>query len=169
MSRRPDPRRPRPLELTRPYHASASTDADRAGLQRAAIDRKVRALKLKDLLARGEDVETGATVLPATEYPALLSRVYKDDKFAKPRNLLGRQKGLPVAEMEKAIIAHTVIGDDDLNTLCNRRAETMKDWLLQTGGVEGERMFIVAAKPGAQEAGGKDNGLAPSRVDFSLR
>ena len=85
------------LEIT----GRTDPEADHAGLQRAAIDRKVRALKSKDLLARGEAVESGGTVEKAAEYPALLTRVYKDEKFAKPRNLLGMQKELPVEEMER--------------------------------------------------------------------
>jgi hypothetical protein len=153
------------LEIT----GRADPEADRAGLQRTALERKVRALKLKDIAARGETAAAdGAAVKPA-EYPALLTRVYKEEKITKPRNLLGLQKTLPVAEMEQAIMANTAIGDDDLITLGNRRAEAVKAWLLKTGEVPDERIFIAAAKRGAQEAGAAVAGLRPGRVDFALR
>jgi hypothetical protein len=153
------------LEIT----GRTDAEADRAGLRRAAIDRKVRALKTKDMLARGEPVEPGPTVVKATEYPALLTRVYKDEKITKPPNVLGMQTALPVEEMEKAIIANTKIGEEDLVTLGNRRAETVKAWMLKNGAVPAERIFIIAAKTAVTNVDGKGNGLRPSRVDFSLR
>ena len=138
-------------------------------MQRAALERKVRALKLKDIAARGETAAAdGAAVKPA-EYPALLTRVYKEEKITKPRNLIGLQKTLPVAEMEQAIMSGTAIGGDDLITLGNRRAEAVKAWLLKTGEVPDERIFIAAAKSGTQQAGAAGAGLPPGRVDFSLR
>ncbi|MEO8408513.1 MAG: DUF748 domain-containing protein, partial [Oxalobacteraceae bacterium] len=147
----------------------ADPATDRAGLQRAALDRKVRALRLQDIAGRGEAAGSDGAVVKAAEYPALLTRVYKDEKFAKPRNLIGLQKALPVEAMEQAIMSHAVIDDDDLIALGNRRAETVKAWLLQAGAVADERMFIVAAKSGAQEARATENGPRAGRVDFSLR
>ena len=95
--------------------------------------------------------------------------MYKDEKFTKLHNVLGMQTALPVEEMEKAIIANTEIGDEDLVTLGNRRAETVKAWMLKNGAVPAERIFIIAAKTAVTNVDGKGNGLRPSRVDFSLR
>jgi len=153
------------LEIT----GRADPEADRAGLQRAALERKVRALKLKDIAARGETAAADRAAVKPAEYPALLTRVYKEEKFTKPRNLIGLQKTLPVAEMEQAIMSGTAIGGDDLITLGNRRAEAVKAWLLKTGEVPDERIFIVAAKSGAQRTDAAGAGLPPGRVDFSLR
>jgi len=71
--------------------------------------------------------------------------------------------------MEQAIMSGTAIGGDDLITLGNRRAEAVKAWLLKTGEVPDERIFIVAAKSGAQRTDAAGAGLPPGRVDFSLR
>ncbi|HWT72369.1 MAG TPA: DUF748 domain-containing protein, partial [Oxalicibacterium sp.] len=151
------------LEITGRY----DPQADREGLKRARIDRKVRALKLKDMVARGESSDASKVVVTPQEYPALLKRVYKDEKFSKPRNMIGMQKDLPVAEMEKLMIDNTTISDDDLIDLGNRRAQAAKDWLTADGRVPADRIFILAAKSGATP---KDGDSAPAaRVDFSLR
>lgn len=145
-------------------------EADRAGLKRAAIDRKVRALKLKDKVARGETVEAGRVNVTDQEYPALLKRAYKDEKFSKPRNVVGLQKDIPVAEMEKLMMDNTSISDDDLTALGNRRAQVVKDWLLTSGEVPAERVFILASKSGNEAPKeGSTTAATASRVDFSLK
>lgn len=147
------------------------TDAatDREGLKRAAIDRKVRALKLKDMVRRGESGDMESVTVSEQEYPALLKRVYKDEDFKKPRNMVGLQKDIPVAEMEALMIQNTTISDDDLTALGNRRAQNVKEWLLDKGKVPEERIFILATKTGGEEAKEGEGKEAPNRVDFSLR
>ncbi|MGE5651522.1 MAG: DUF748 domain-containing protein, partial [Bacillota bacterium] len=147
----------------------ADRTADFEGLKRAAIDRKLRALKQKDLQAKGQFFEmSGITVTPE-EYPALLARVYKEEKFAKPRNVIGLQKALPQADMENLIKENTPIDEDDLNALANRRAQSVKDWLIKFGKIPGERIFILASKAGQQEAKAGGSPAALSKVEFSLR
>jgi len=137
-------------------------EADRAGLQHVSIERKVRALKTKDLQARGESPEPGNVAVSPAEYPALLKRAYRDEKFPKPRNLVGLAKDLPVEEMEKLMLANAEIDDDDLVALGNQRAQAVKSWLLKNAQVPAERIFIVAPKMMKDEAKG-------GGVDFSLR
>lgn len=153
------------LEIT----GRTDPETDRTGLQRVSIERKVRALKLKDLVARGESTEASDIVIKPEEYRALLTRVYKSEKFPKPRNVIGLQKDLPVDEMEKLMIANAPVGDDDLTALGNRRAEAVKEWLLENGQVSSERLFILASKSGGGGAKGNSASTAPSRVDFSLK
>jgi len=153
------------LEIT----AHTGADAEIDGMKRAAIERKVRALKLKNLVARGESAPEGGVVVKPEEYPALLARVYKDEKFPKPRNVIGLQKELPVVEMEKLMIANTEIDSDDLVALGNRRAQAVKEWLLKNGQVAGERVYILATKASAEEPAKGASGPGPSRVDFSLK
>lgn len=148
--------------------AHTGAEAEIEGMKRAAIDRKVRALKLKNLVARGESAPEGGVVVKPEEYAALLARVYKDEPFPKPRNVVGLQKDLPVAEMEKLMIANATIGPDDLVALGNRRAMAVKDWLLKNGQIPGERVFILATRSGTAEGKG-DKAASPSRVDFSLK
>ncbi|HJW57749.1 MAG TPA: DUF748 domain-containing protein [Burkholderiaceae bacterium] len=153
------------LEIT----GRADAEADRAGLKRAAIERKVRILKIKDLQARGETPEPGSVIVNASEYPALLTRAYRDEKFSKPRNLVGMTKSLPVKEMEELMIANTEIGDDDLIALGNQRSLAVKNWLQKNGRIPAERIFILAPKVSTAETKGNDAGGVASGVDFSLR
>ena len=142
-------------------------ETDRAGLKRVSVERKLRAIKVADLTAKGETVAPGSVVVQQAEYPTLLARAYKAEKFEKPRNMMGLPKDLPAEEMEKLMIANAGIDDDDLIVLGNQRAQTVKNWLVKNGQVPAERMFIVAPKMGAKEAQGAT--AAPSRVDFALR
>lgn len=144
----------------------ANLEADREGLKHAYIERKVRALKIRDLRAKGVDVEPGSVTVSREEYPALLLRAYRNETFPKPRNVLGLPKDLPAEEMEKLMMANADIDEDDLVALGNQRAQAVKNWLQKNGQVATERMFIVAAKLNEKS---KDSGTAPSRVDFALR
>ena len=142
---------------------------DREGIKRARIDRKVRAQKREDLTKSG--VETGAAetvVVGDDEYPALLERAYRAEKFPKPRNMVGMVKSLPVEEMEKLMLANSSVDDDDLRELGERRAKAVRDWLVSHE-VASERVFLLpskpveaAAKPGAEQK-------KASRVDFTLK
>jgi len=143
----------------------ADAEADREGLKHVFIERKLRALKIRDLRARGADVEPGSVTVSRDEYPALLLRAYRDEKFPKPRNMLGLPKDLPVEEMEKLMMANAEVDEDDLLALGNQRAQAVKNWLQRNGQVPPDRMFITAAKVGAA----KEGGASPSRVDFALK
>lgn len=142
-------------------------DSDRAGLRRVALDRTLRALKLRGQTAKGTAVVGEKVSVGAQEYPALLTRAYKAAKFAKPTNVIGLTKDLPVPEMEKMMLANTVVSDDDLTTLGNQRAQAAEEWLLTNGNISSERLFIMSAKSGV--APPKDSKAGLNRADFSLR
>ncbi|RJF97033.1 DUF748 domain-containing protein [Noviherbaspirillum cavernae] len=160
------------LKLDITGHADAAVDID--GLKQTSIERKVRSLKIKDMQARGETVQPGSVVVKPEEYAALLTRVYKDESFTKPRNVIGMQKSVPVEEMEKLMIANTAINENDLIALGDRRAQAVKDWLLKAGHVAPERVFVSATKSAAVEARehdkSKDKGASPLHgVNFALK
>ena len=98
------------------------------------------------------------------EYPELLKEVYKSEKFDKPKELVIFDKALPVPEMEKLLIRHYASTNDNLILLANRRAETVKTWLVLKGKVPDERIYLLASKKGVTE---KDK--PAHRVDFNLR
>ncbi|MDO9421706.1 MAG: DUF748 domain-containing protein [Herminiimonas sp.] len=153
------------LEIT----GRTDPEADREGLKKASIDRRVRALKLKDMVGRGESAEANSITITPQEYPALLKRVYKDADFKKPRNMVGLQKDIQVEEMENLLSTNATVSDDDLNSLANRRAQAVKDWLTGEGKVPDTRIFILGSKSGNQ--GAKDDAAKAkaNRVDFSLK
>lgn len=147
------------LDITGRYDPVTETEM----LRRLAMERKLRMLKTRELQAKNAPLPEGGVVVAQAEYADLLGRVYKNESFDKPRNALGLQKSLAVAEMEKLILAHTVIDDDDLLALGNRRAQAVRDWLVTKGQVPAERLFITGARPAGQDAKGP-----VSRADFSL-
>lgn len=149
------------LKLDITGHYDAATDLD--GMRRARINHKIRSLKLKQLVSKGESADINTVTIKADEYPTLLAKVYKNEDFSKPRNLLGLQKDLPVEEMEKLMMQNIKVSDSDLLTLGNQRAQAAKDWLVKNGAVPAERIFILAAKPADDSSKATAN-----RVDFSL-
>ncbi|WP_194725703.1 DUF748 domain-containing protein [Noviherbaspirillum malthae] len=139
-------------------------DADREGLKRTYLERRVRSLKLRDAGVRAGSAEAAGITVRPEEYADLVTRVYRDEKFPKPRNVLGLSKNIPVGEMEKLIIANAEVDEDDLISLGNQRAQNTKAWLQDKGHVSPERLFIVAPRIGKS-----DNNPSGSRVEFALR
>ena len=145
----------------------ADPAADREGLKRASIDRKVRAQKFNELRRAGEaPASADALRVEPAEYEKYLRRAYGEEKFPKPRNLIGLAKDLPVPEMENLMLTNTPVAEDDLRLLANARAQAAKEWIVSEGKVPAERVFIVAPKLTAE--GIKDKGQ-PTRADFALK
>ena len=148
------------LEIT----AVVDPENDREGVKRASIERKVEALKQQDS-EKDTEGETASVEVSAEEYPALLERVYRAEKFPKPRNMIGLTKSLPVAEMEKLMLAHTTVDDEDLQNLGKRRARRVRDWLIEHG-VDAERIFLLPVK---MEEGGRPETGAETKADEEKR
>ncbi len=95
-----------------------------------------------------------------------IDKIYAGEKFEKPRNAIGFAKSLPTAEMEKLIIANTVITDDDLRNLALKRESVVQNYLTDSAHIGADRLFLVAPKLSGSDI--KDKG-AVSRVDFDLK
>ena len=154
------------LEIT----ARADAGNDPEGLRRLRLDRKVRAVKRDEQARQGTGRELAETPeISDKEYPALLERVYKAEKFPKPRNAIGLVKSLPVEEMEKLILTHSPVDENDLRELADERARNVRDWLVRHE-VPLERVFLLPGKLEEQtEKSSADNKHKLSRVDFSLK
>ncbi len=153
------------LELT--GRVDPVSDAD--GLKRVGIERKAKAQKLKDLARKGQAPRSVDDVqVDKGEYARYLKDAYGDESFPKPRNLVGLAQDLPVPEMEKLMMQHAKVSDDDLRQLGSQRAQVVRDALLTNGQVAAERLFVVAAKPLSGEERTKLKGK-PNRVDFTMK
>ncbi len=145
-------------------------ELDREGLKRAMLERRVKAQKFNELQGKGSDIAGIDQVkIEPTEYANYLSKAYKQEKIPnKPRNAIGFAKDLPVAEMEKLMLAHFQVNKDDLRELVNHRAMEAKEYLINEGKVEPERIFIVTPQvtQSGQEKEAAQGKL--SRVNFSL-
>jgi hypothetical protein len=141
-------------------------EADREGLKQYLLQRKVKAEKLNDLVKKGASASpVDDIILAPDEYEKYLTLAYRAEKFPKPRNFIGMLKSLPVPEMEKLILTHTEVGEEELRTLASQRANAAKEAILQAGKVDPERLFIIEPKTLAPE---KKENLKSSRVEFKI-
>ncbi|GAB1719608.1 MAG: Protein of unknown function DUF748 [Nitrosospira sp.] len=150
------------LEIT----GRADPENDPEALKRAILERKVKTQKLLESVKKG--VETGSVddiELKPEEYEKYLTLAYKEEKFAKPKNVVGLNKSLPVPEMEQLMLANISAGDSEMRDLAERRAVAARDWLVGQGGVPGDRVFVLEPKVEAEADGKK----SVSYAEFSLR
>ncbi len=142
-------------------------EKDPEGLKQYRLERKVKAQKLKETSKKSEaDASLDDFKIEPDEYSKYLTLAYKNETFPKPRNVLGLAKGLPDPEMEKLILTHIEVTDDDLRELAKQRTEAVEGYLIQSGQVAPERIFLVEPKTLSPEK--KDN-LKGSRVDFTIQ
>lgn len=142
-------------------------DKDKEGLKQYLFKKKVKAQKLKDLIKKGQPaVPVDKVTVEKEEYAKYLKMAYKEEKFPKPRTIIGFAKDLPVPEMEKLMLTHIEVKDDDLRQLASQRALKIKDYILKSGQVTADRMFLVEPKSLEPE---KKEKLKNSRVDFKLK
>jgi len=142
-------------------------EKDREGMRQLLFRRKVAARKLADLAKTGQPAPAldNVRVEPA-EYPKYLAQAYKLEKFPKPRNFIGMAKDLPVPEMEKLMLTHLQVTDDNLRQLAMERASRVRDHLVGAGKLEAGRIFLVEPKTLPPERKEK---LRDSRVDFRIK
>ena len=153
--------------LTLEVEGHVDVEKDREGLRQYLFRKKIKAQKLKDLIKEGQPaVPVDKIIVGKEEYEKYLKMAYKAEKFPKPRTWLGFTKSLPVPEMEKLILTHIEIKDDDLRQLASRRALAVKDYIVKSGKVTADRVFLIEPKSLAPE---KKEGLKDSRVDFRLK
>jgi hypothetical protein len=136
--------------------------ADTNGLRRAALDDKEKALKRRDTKGQGGD----AITLNDADRAKYLEAVYKNEKFDKPKNVIGFSKSLPAEEMERLILENTPIGPTELRELALHRADSVRKYLEESAKIPLDRVYLVAPKLTADDI--KDKGAA-TRVDFSLK
>ncbi len=145
----------------------ADPEKDREGLKQNGMLRKIKSRKIRAMVkTSGETPSLDAVTVTQEEYPEYLKQAYKEEKFPKPRNIIGMAKDLTVPEMEKLILTNLTVTDDDLKALAGERARLVRDYLLQSMQIEPERIFVVETKTLEVE---KKEGAKDSRADFSLK
>ncbi|MDI1275797.1 DUF748 domain-containing protein [Polaromonas sp.] len=136
------------LQLT--VVGASSLETERDGLRRAQLAAMVQAEKRRAIVREGGSTADIPAVSPA-EYPALLKQVYQRADMAKPRNLVGLAKDLPVAGMEKLLMADMPADDNAMRELAVQRAVVVRDYLA-AGGVSPARIFLGAPKNASADA-----------------
>ncbi|RPH51915.1 MAG: DUF748 domain-containing protein [Desulfobacteraceae bacterium] len=142
-------------------------EKDREGLKQYLFNRKFKAQKLKDMIKKGEPaIPVDDVQIEKQEYEKYLKMAYREEKFPKPKNFIGMTKDLPPQEMEKLILTHIEVKEGDLRSLAVQRAMQIKEFILKSGKVQPERIFIIEPKSLAPE---KKEKLRESRVDLMLK
>lgn len=139
---------------------------DESGLREELLNQKMRALKRKDVIARQGQPTADDIQLSESERSKYLEKVYSNETFKKPRNVIGLTQSIPPAEMQKLIIDNTKINEDDLRDLAQRRADLVRNYLQDQSIIAAERIFLIAPKLNTD--GIKDKGSG-SRVDLTLQ
>lgn len=138
----------------------ADPAVDVPALRVAHLERLMRLAKAK---ATGEALDR-VRIEPA-ERARWLEAAYKSaDLKGKPRNLIGMQKTLPMAEMEAMLLQSSPVGQQELKALADDRAEHVKAYL--SGKVASERLLLKASK---LDASGIDDKGRTTRVGFALK
>ena len=120
-------------------------EKDIEGYRSELLDNKVLNEKRLDLARSrksGRKTLENDVKVQLEEYSTYLKAVYKKEKFPKPRNMLGLLKDLPDSEMKKLIITNTVVTEDDLQLLAQRRSEKVMDYLVGKCAIPAERIFL---------------------------
>jgi flagellar motor protein MotB len=142
-------------------------EKEKADLKKETLQHQIKARKIKETSAKDEQqADLDSIKLTRQEYDKYLKQVYRAAKFDKPRNFLGMQKDIPAAEMKKLMLANIAVTDSDLRQLAARRAQNVRDLILQSGDIDAGRIFIVEPKTLVPEK--KDN-VKDSRVNFKLK
>lgn len=122
-------------------------ELDPEGYRVELLTRKMKTEKFLEMVKEkriqpGDSADT--IVVSPDEASRYLKAVYKKEKFPKPRNVLGLEKGLPDAEMRKLILANTKVGDAELKALAAERVGVVKALLAGPGKVDPARLFLRA-------------------------
>ena len=144
----------------------ADPPQDSEALKQRVLERKIKAEKLaagiKKGVGHGSLDDVGLT---PEEYEKYLTRVYKEAEFEKPKNLIGLTKSLPVPEMEKLMLANIDAGEAEMQELAHQRADAARDWLIEQGGISGERIFVLQPQVSTET----DREKSHTKAEFSLR
>jgi hypothetical protein len=155
------------LKLTMSAHVDVVKD--REVLRQQQFARKLKAQKLNEAMKQGAtSVSPETMTIEPDEYAAYLRMAYKQETFPKPRNLFGFAKDLDVPEMEKLMLTHIQVTEEDLRQLAMHREQRVKDYLLNAK-IEPERMFLVGAQADSGGKDKRDGTLKDSRVDLVIR
>jgi flagellar motor protein MotB len=144
-------------------------ETDKEGLAKAGLQRKLRAMKIKNMGDKGKAMQQNKVTISSTEYPALLRQVYSNENRLNLGYLLGKKKALSVQEMEMSLLEKTKVTNDNLMALGTLRAVATKEWLVAKGKVPPARVFVLSSKL-ADSASDTSEGKAKfSRVEFAIK
>lgn len=143
---------------------SLEPEADRKALRVQSLENRLRAEKMEEMIAAGESaVPLEEIVMSDEERPDVLEAVFTASAISPPVDDSGKPVELTPQIMESLLLENTEVPPDQYRELANQRAFNAKNYLLETGRVERDRIFIVEPQKGSAEE------PAAGRVIFRLK
>ncbi len=128
-----------------------------------------RLLKAEKLKQGNSKTDLTEIVLEPHEKDALILTAYDKAEFPKPLNDDGNEKELTIEEKEQLLITSIKISEFDLKEVAMVRAENVKTYLLSTGKISPERIFLRNPKPEIKELQSEVEENRYSKVLFLLK
>ncbi len=155
------------MEIT----AFIDTEVETELLRESHFVDSIKALKLVALMKKAKK---GAPVPKLSqieyaddkEYAKYLWKAYKAASFEREKNSFGMIRKQEAPLMEKMLRENTVVTDEELRAIAKGRADVIKAYILSTGKVEKERLFIVWSD---KIEGKEKKGVKKSRVEFKIK
>ncbi len=108
------------------------------------LRRMLVAAKWQQLQEDGKAPESPEQLeITTEEYPELLTSVYENAEFPRPRNFIGLLKSLPVEEMEKLLLSNVIVGEEELAELAKQRAFRVRDALVAENEAIKAQIFLM--------------------------
>ncbi|MBN2514638.1 MAG: DUF748 domain-containing protein [Deltaproteobacteria bacterium] len=142
-------------------------DNDTESLRHSILEKKVKSAKYDDYIKRGlksppvEEID-----IQPDEYRKYLILAYTAEKAVKEKKGKDRIEKQKTEELEQLMLRNIIITEGDLRHLAYERASRVRDYILRTGKVEKERIFLV--EPKSLQAEIVEN-VKSSRVQFYLK
>jgi hypothetical protein len=149
--------------VTLDIQGDVAPEKERETLRRIRFDDLIRAEKARQLRSGGKGktpASDAETRVKPEEYDVFLRKAYEAAEFPKPRDVLGNIKILPVPEMEKLLFTHIEITNADLLQLARDRASRVSEYLLESGKVDPQRIFVSEPEAIHKENAGERNSRA---------
>lgn len=144
----------------------ADRDNDPEAYRQDRLEQMLKAALLRNMKRRGQPLAEGETLIVNEEnHPELLLQVYEEATFPRPRNLIGMLTRLPDEEIEKLLLAHIVVGEEQLADLARDRALAVRNALEAINEELAPRLFLkktdIFAAPKEGSASRVELGVIP--------
>jgi uncharacterized protein involved in outer membrane biogenesis len=138
---------------------------DTEALRRNKFLNRIKAMKIENMAKKGMPLPPlDELTIDEKEKAAYVEKVFKE---TRPKDSKDKQPGnISPEQMERDVLNGIAVGPDDLRLLALERTNAVRNYIMESGKVGAERIFVVQPASLSPE---KKEGLVDSRVDFKLK
>ena len=142
-------------------------DKDTESLRHAVLEKRVKSAKYDDYIKRGlksppvEEID-----IKPDEYRKYLIMAYSAEGTVKQEKVKGGIEKQKTDEVEQLMLSKIIITEGALRNLAYERASRVRDYILRSGKIEKERVFLI--EPKSLQAERMEN-VKASRTKFNLK